>query len=791
MLGFSHNGKVAFQQYAKETISEHVGIEITNDIARTFHEKYLSSSVSRVSSLYKTCSYLLIDHLTSMITEMANIRMESSTGSYKISIDNEVPDPNAINDKDIDLQVEQEVCDQNKMRMKFWNLISTFLKDSLPLQILDDLETGVLHKIKNIPHIREFQYREILKYLHWKLFFPIIKTSTHLKLLEFLSWGDHHHANESRSSYTSWSGLAFYFLTNEYLDVQSNNQNSSFFREQEATWATKLSLVERLTLGTSRLDDGMEFENSFRYEANDDEWKMRLAKLLKNLPNLSEIILLNGFCDDDVISLIGKNCDRCKILRIRICCEDFECADPERLTDEGMCEFIDRFSGSYGREGYEIPDGVPPATLTHLDLGDCHYPNITAKTISSLGKLRNLERVDLRLMHFQWGELFSSCNNKHLDKKGIHPGAKTPGAIHPGAKTPGAIHPGVLCSAKTLCLSVGQTSVYHQINLGENKGNEILDRFTYVLRFFPFAQEIHLREVYGERYYTGDDDSHSLDVKEFEKLRSVFKMATSLNLFKDASQDLVDKKQVIKSLHLKGGLIPVSTHTYSTDGTKIVKNMDLIKTVESLHLQDFSYRWLMGIDILQTFENITKIFISYGFGYQFLMTFPLLIVLKLIFTNVKSLEDLQMIRLNISGGGDTIIPLMKDDDLKDLIEDKANSRIKNNLRVFVLSADTSEDFIGFSCKPTAKLGLTLEKSAILLQKSCPNIQKIGCLKSWSTSCTSDKGRTTLDDDPNPMLPLEKFLLPNFKVIQTSRNCDCLENFNKPCCIQTVSDLSCS
>ena len=159
--------------------------------------------------------------------------------------------------------------------------------------------------------------------------------------------------------------------------------NSSIEREM---WSTKLSQIEKLTLGAcaSRKCCHMRQKmiNGLAYKTND--WKERLPTLLKKLPNLKEIILLGGFCDDEVISLVGKYCDRLKLETIRICCDATEYTDPENLTDDGICEFIERVSGQYEIKDQNGLQNIQPAALAHIDLADCHYPNITAKSLSVL-----------------------------------------------------------------------------------------------------------------------------------------------------------------------------------------------------------------------------------------------------------------------------------------------------------------------------------------------------------------------------------------------------------------------
>ena len=750
MLSFTKDGEIGFRQYTKDTKLEHNGIEITQDLSGRFARKFFrGGSMATVNSLYHITATVLINNFTAIIKETAQKRIAlNRKGCKKVATKIQSYPRNSSN-VNLELKIERKISNEGKINPEFWTFLPMFLKDSLPSEILEEIEKGVLNQLKKT-FATPPPYEETVKYLHWKLFFPIIQTSTHLKLTEFLSWDDCYDDPFS-SPFSTWSGLAFLFLTNETEDAIYMNEKSKVFQEeQKKGWNFKLSKVKKLTLGTCGT---LCSKYGFKYEVNENEWKTRLSRLLKKLPNLSEINLLNGFCDDDVICLVGKYCNRLTVKRIRICCAATECADPERLTDEGMCEFIDRYSGTYGLEG---DSDVPPAVLTHLDLSDCHYPNITAKTLSNLGKLKYLKRVDLRLMHFQWGELFD-LPMKTFDQNNIS-----------------------MCTANVLSLSVGQTSVYHQNDVRDNKGEEILERFDHVLKLFPGVRELHLREVYCDKSYKCDPTSP--ESHESEATNAISKMATSLKLFNDSNDDA--NFYVVKSLHLVGGFVPLWKYNNSDDGSKILKHMALIKSLSSLHLQNFHPHSWVGNSLytLKSFKNITKIFISYGFGYTFLSTFPLKIVIENIFESTKSLEDLQM--TNLKEGKTT---LLEDKWLRDLIEDQSNSRIKNNLRVFVLNVDTSEELWNSYTQPDTKLGLTLENSAIFLQKTCPNIQRIGCLNSWSTIIETNKDKST---DPNSTtVSLERFLLPNFKLVRTSRSCECLENFDRPCCIQVSVDLT--
>ena len=75
------------------------------------------------------------------------------------------------------------------------------------------------------------------------------------------------------------------------------------------------------------------------------------------------------------------------------------------------------------------------------------------------------------------------------------------------------------------------------------------------------------------------------------------------------------------------------------------------------------------------------------------------------------------------------------------------------------------------------LGLSIENSAMLLQKECKRIQRIGCLRSWSWKPTQNGYIHGPEYGSKPMVPpvpLDSFLLPGFKLVKTipkNEGCD--------------------
>ena len=746
MLTLNKKGKVCFQKYTRDFEVDPICLNIVSDVRGVFNRK--SDGLSRVSSLQKLSSNAFAHSIKDIINETVQVMLKSIEvgGEEKEEFEDEEDDEDIEEGGIFDLfqandtrvvkiynltkhgnktvgkwkgdTIALQQFGSKKIR-RFWRLIPKYLKYSVPSEILEEIEEDVLNDI-----VKEDKWRhpkEIRKYLLWKLFFPITRTSNHLALPEYVNCS-YEKKKLLHALHVDWSGLAFYFLTNDGDDNSCNEYFKVTSEVENEMWNYKLSQVEKLTLGASSSRKCCHMRqkmiNGMAYKTN--EWKERLPILLKKLPNLKELILLGGFCDDEMICMIGKYCNRLKLETIRICCEVTEYPDAENLTDEGMCEFIERISGVYDLNEEQEEDllSIQPAALVNFDLGDCYYPYITAMTLSALSQLKNLKTVNLRLMHFQWGDLVQYITPKM--KRDETNGEK--------------------CTAKTMYLSVGQTKLHQSNNVHENKNKEILDRFSYVLKLFPNIEELHLREVHGDNQSPApqikkyDNTVNSIETVEFEKLSCIYQMASSLNLFryKGYATKREQNHHEIKSLHLKERFFPVSTHKFSKKRTKLIYRMSLVETVETLHLEDFPPAELMEIKMLKTFNSLTKIFMSYGSGYTHSTTFPLYTVLKRIFESVKSLEDLQMIGLNtyrVQRGND--LPLIHDEQLRSLILDPDNSKIRRNLRVFVLSTGCN----GKDVIRDSKLGLSIENSAAFLQKNCENIKQIGCLKSWKWKST--------------------------------------------------------
>ena len=133
-------------------------------------------------------------------------------------------------------------------------------------------------------------------------------------------------------------------------------------------------------------------------------------------------------------------------------------------------------------------------------------------------------------------------------------------------------------------------------------------------------------------------------------------------------------------------------------------------------------------------------------------------------------------------------PLINEDELKSLFLDPNNVRIRKNLRVFELSIEEQEN----GELHDNELGLSIENFATFLQKQCKNIQRIGCLKSWSWKPTRNGYIHGPDFGSKPVVspvPLDSFLLPGFKLVKSMKCCECCDIVNNPSCGRIIKDLT--
>ena len=128
-----------------------------------------------------------------------------------------------------------------------------------------------------------------------------------------------------------------------------------------------------------------------------------LEKFFQNVPNL-KVLKLKGFPDDEIVGqIIPKNCS--KLVSLTLNLNFSNCVDKRRLTDEGICDFIEDSNKK----------------VEHLDLSQISLaPTLSAKSVIGLYKLEKLTRLQLRNSHFEYIDIFKIKENTSVKSLSVH-----------------------------------------------------------------------------------------------------------------------------------------------------------------------------------------------------------------------------------------------------------------------------------------------------------------------------------------------------------------------------------
>ena len=140
----------------------------------------------------------------------------------------------------------------------------------------------------------------------------------------------------------------------------------------------------------------------FLYELEQDLAE-NLEKFFQNIPNL-KVLKLGGFPDDEIVGqIIPKNCSKLASLTLNL--NFSNCVDKRRLTDEGICDYIEDSNKK----------------LQHLDLSQISLaPTLSAKSVIGLYKLEKLTRLQLRNSHFEYIDVFKIKENTSVKSLSVH-----------------------------------------------------------------------------------------------------------------------------------------------------------------------------------------------------------------------------------------------------------------------------------------------------------------------------------------------------------------------------------
>ena len=128
-----------------------------------------------------------------------------------------------------------------------------------------------------------------------------------------------------------------------------------------------------------------------------------LEKFFQNVPNL-KVLRLKGFPDDEIVGqIIPKSCS--KLISLTLNLNFSNCRDRRRLTDEGICDFIEDSNKK----------------LEHLDLSQISLaPTLSAKSVIELYKMEKLTRLQLRNSHFEYIDAFKIKENTSIKALSVH-----------------------------------------------------------------------------------------------------------------------------------------------------------------------------------------------------------------------------------------------------------------------------------------------------------------------------------------------------------------------------------
>ena len=163
---------------------------------------------------------------------------------------------------------------------------------------------------------------------------------------------------------------------NEIFNDSGFNQRFDFVLKSEQDFP----YLKKLSLGSSAVDKSVE---AFKYETHEEELKEALEVIVKKMPNL-EVLFLDSFCDDDILSEIVAPIKTLKELRLDHM--PLSCPDDERFTDDGLLDFITRTKSS----------------ITTLYLKNSICCGLTCKSLLRLKRLKELKKLSLFSKHLQY-----------------------------------------------------------------------------------------------------------------------------------------------------------------------------------------------------------------------------------------------------------------------------------------------------------------------------------------------------------------------------------------------------
>ncbi len=255
--------------------------------------------------------------------------------------------------------------------------------------------------VQNQERQKVVQYFEPFRHLLYQIR-PTLKYNFEAKVLRSF------HVNQCSSSQNQNTGLAL----NLWL-MAANKDGDSLLDIRDMLESKVLDYVlaqDNMILDrtfTARLaSESVDKDaNAFKYEIHDADLKSKLEKVLRKMPNVRHLILHN-FVDDDVLSMVARiNAKSLDTLEIKTF--PLGCVDDHRLTDEGVCDFVDDILR------------VKPV-LKQVDFSDVFVSRIQAKSILYFNKIPSLTNIKLQPQHLtHLDNAIAHCKSEDYRNKSV------------------------------------------------------------------------------------------------------------------------------------------------------------------------------------------------------------------------------------------------------------------------------------------------------------------------------------------------------------------------------------
>ena len=147
MLRSSNNGKIGFEPYTIDVIPENIGIEIVKDGLGEFHANYIGNNgTCNVPTLYNILAAAISKKISTKIHEIASVLLSTVKSKKELSGSEEQFKKDHLEE----ILVINHILDQDEpLATNFYNSTQTYLINTLPPEVLSDIENRVSCQLEN------------------------------------------------------------------------------------------------------------------------------------------------------------------------------------------------------------------------------------------------------------------------------------------------------------------------------------------------------------------------------------------------------------------------------------------------------------------------------------------------------------------------------------------------------------------------------------------------------------------------------------------------------------------